>query len=178
MTLLLTDTAWFALLAALLFGGLLLIQWTVRTRLIVFSEQLDGVRREVDNVAQDFAQAQSQAQSAPPALPAPVVDLAPIQTELARLAHDVSEIEKSLGQMNEELRATRGERVREALERRLRSLGFQTVAVLADLQAIGPGPTRITVAGTKAGISHKGYVVVEGGRVLEEKLTSSHEVFP
>ncbi len=188
MALLLTDTAWFSALAALLFGGLALILWTLRTRLTAFSEQLDAVRQEVDNVAQDFAQ--SHAQAAPPPAPVeppqppvplvlpPPVDLAPLSADVERLAREVAQISTTLSQVNEEMRAQRGERVRESIERRLRNLGFQTVAVLADLQAIGPGPTRITVAGTKAGISHKGYVVVEGGRVLEEKMTSSHEVFP
>jgi len=116
-------------------------------------------------------------------LPAPVEakDLLPVQERLEQLARQVQELRLHI----DELRAQSpnapivpiapGSRLLRALEER----GFESVHILGELtNEEGHDPHRVPVEARRAGMSFKGYVTVEDGRLVEVALKPLTEIFP
>lgn len=170
-----------AFVAVLVLVGMLLVYRLLGVRLAAFGRELESMRRELERAERTRAELPRAAE--PPA-PAPVtvrvpeIDLAPLRADVAGVREELNVLGANLERLAAALERERGARVFEQIEQRFRAAGYSRVRVLADAASIGSGPHKVAVEGTKNGIALKGYVVVDGGRIVEEKMTSSHEVFP
>lgn len=169
--LLASSVAATATVAVLLLAGLLLVFLLLRSRLDLFDRNLASLAREV-------RQAASQPPPQPPAIELPVVDLAPIEARLDELRRLLDALHERLGAVAAEVSLERSVRLHEMIERRFRGLGFESIRILSDLAAIGEEPAQVNVEVIKGGSTRKGYVVIDKGRVVGERLSSSYEVFP
>ncbi len=116
-------------------------------------------------------------------LPAPVEpkDLAPLHDRLEQLARQIHELRHHI----DELRARASEPSVAAVSpggrllRQLAERGFEHVHVLGELGTEeGIEPVRVPVEARRAGMSFKGYVTLEEGRLIEVALKPLTEIFP
>ncbi len=155
--------------AVLLLFGLLLIFLLLRARLDLFERSLGALAREVREAL---------SRPAPPPIELPEVDLAPLEARLAEVRRLLDVLAERLDLVAAEVSLERSVRLHEMIERRFRGLGYESIRILSDLAAIGEEPAQVNVEATKGGTTRKGYVVIDKGRVVDEKLSSSYEVFP
>ncbi|MFG0317946.1 MAG: hypothetical protein ACF8XB_11780 [Planctomycetota bacterium JB042] len=181
------------LLGALAVGGLLLVFLLLRRRLDELSEALGAVRKEVDAANGALREAADRAAVAVVAAPEDgasgevietplTVDLGgqldPLHDEVRSMRREVQGLGRRVGELASELEVERGRRLGETIRERFERRGFQSIRLLADPSELEASDLRVAIEGVKGGITHKGYVVVEDGRVVDEKMTSSYEAFP
>lgn len=179
------------LLGALTVGGLLLVFLVLRNRLDGLAAELGALRRDVDAaggaVKELAARAEGLASASAPAAselaePALTVDfggqLDPLFDEVTRMRREVQGLGRRVGELAGELETERGRRLGETIRERFERQGFQSIRVLSDPSELEGAEARVPIEGVKGGITYKGYVLVEDGRVVDEKMTSSYEVFP
>jgi len=154
-------------LVVLVLAGLLLIYATLRARLGSFAGEIRSLSDEITKISNQ-----------PRSEPSPVIDVGPLESKINDLGRRLSEALEDTRFLRDEVVERRGHRLREEIERYFRFAGYQSVNVLSELGVFDDEPVRVAVTGVKGGITYKGYVVIETGRIVEEKMTSSHEVFP
>ena len=170
--------------AALVLIGLLLIYMLLRARISEVEDVLGDVRREIGRLRDDVTRREAAPPPAaapidppepPPAPePPPPVDLSGVERQLEDLRLAVARLARPDG----EAPAPETD-VAAVIEARLHAEGYERVRVLLSAQEeLEHGDLRVPVEGTRRGLTCKGYVVLHDGRVIDEKLTSSHEVFP
>ena len=170
--LLASNLAVTATLGILLLSGLLLIYCLLRTHLLRFEGSLLALSRQLEQYCNKPA-------------PEPLVVAAPLPVNLEPLALSVAELQRSLDAVEEHLESVAGElnrdrevRLREMVERRFHGRGYQSIQILGDLADGFHGAARISIEGQKGGVTYKGHVILEEGQIVDEKMTSSHEIFP
>lgn len=200
MLLMLSPTSALAFVAILVLAGLLLVYLLLRGRIGELSHavarmQGELARLSVALVAVEEATRIERATPPPPPLPvaAPVpAELPPIEVradvDLSQVEAELAELRKLMTRLAERpdpppVVAKAPPDIREVIESRFRGQGYDRVRVLLADGAADPcigesGSRRVSVEGARRGLTYKGYVVIEHGRVIEEKMTSSHEVFP
>lgn len=111
---------------------------------------------------------------------------------LGRIADSVERIGEALGALERRVQALEAAqrafldrlddrdraRTLELVELRLLALGYRSVRFPSDPEQAPEGRLRFAVEAVKEGLPYRGTVVVEGGRVVEENLASSYEMFP
>lgn len=191
------------LLCALTVGGLLLVFLVLRGRLDALAAELRAARRDVEGVgkgldaidaraaaalvevasARDRLAVDEGAEEVEGRASVPVVvdlgaQLDPLHEELGRTRRELQGLTRRVGELATELEHERARRLGETIRERFERQGFQSIRVLADPSLLEGGDARVPLEGMKGGITYKGYVVVEDGRIVDEKMTSSYEVFP
>lgn len=180
--LLISSAAASGLVAVLVLAGLVIIWAMLRMRMTEQAGRLELIQLELRQLAQ-------QQMDPPPivvprdALPIP----SPPPSDLAPLREEVGELRVQLAAISAKLDAlsARGNDGRspaaplaERIAGRFAQKGYQSVKVLSDLERLGDVPTKVAVEGKKGGLTFKGFVVVDRGEIVDEKMTSSHEIFP
>lgn len=127
-------------------------------------------------------------ESAAPAAPSePIeqtftVDIAgqldPLHDELGRMRGEFQGLVRRVGEIGTALESERGRRLGDTIRDRFERQGFRSIRFLTEPTELEEPESRVALEGVKGGITYKGYVVVEDGRVVDEKMTSSYEVFP
>lgn len=187
----LSQTATVALLSAFWLAGFLLIWQLMRSRLMMLEEKLHGFGLQIDH----FRRAHEDRAGA--VTPDPGREgRAAIAAEVARLSDAVDSVREAqaearvaharavelIERLAADLEQGRAERLVDRIKLRFSARGFNDIRVLGDLSSAGDptrdGPLRVPLEGMKGGVTYKGYVVIDGGQVVDEKLTSSHEAFP
>jgi hypothetical protein len=108
----------------------------------------------------------------------PRTDLKPIEELLRGINESVRSNEAAVRQLLERLRPHPETELRGAIERSFAKQGYGEVRIRSDLGAVGPGRQRLQVEVTREGAAYKGFVVVEGGSVVDSRLLPTYEVFP
>lgn len=85
---------------------------------------------------------------------------------------------RQLVELNGNFGQRRSHAVRDLIERKFFSQGYETVVVLSDLEGDLEEPLTVMVEALRGGISFKGSVVVQNETVVEANLKPSYEVFP
>jgi len=114
--------------------------------------------------------------------PAEAKDLLPVQERLELLARQVQELRLHIDELRARVAGTTtvepvapGLKLLRALEER----GFESVHILAELTGDeGHELRRVPVEARRAGMSFKGHVTVEDGRLVEVALKPLTELFP
>lgn len=179
MTLLLVQAVTMvSLLAVLLLAGLLMIYQLLKTRMAAIEERLDQLAGAVRDSARAEPPPPPSAEVAPVAPVAQQVDLTPLEQRLLELDDLVRGTNRRLEDLLAEFHRERGSRLRETIERLFQGRGFQSIRILTDLSEYSDETVRVSLEGVKGGITYKGFVQIENGAVVNENMTSSHEVFP
>lgn len=184
-------------LIALVLGGLVGVYLLLVRRLGAFESRAQELERTVDALLK--AKSEPPPPPPPPVAAAPVVvtpppelDLEPLFEPLvaqvralgAQLESFAEETRRSLAALAQQARERpaperpRVPTVREVIEQHYRERGYTLIRLLSAGDTPAMQPTRIGIEAARGGIWHKGYAIVDAGRVVEDKLTSSHEVFP
>jgi len=169
--LLVSNLALTATLGLLLLCGLLLIYFLLRARLGRLEDVLAEHGRGLKQLSRAIAPG-SRPEAPPP------IDLEPLNSSLEGIRGSLDAVEEHLDSVASDLRREREVRLREMIERRFHGRGFQSIQILGDLAGGFHGAVRVTVEGQKGGVTYKGYVALEEGQIIDEKLSSSHEIFP
>jgi hypothetical protein len=126
----------------------------------------EGVRRLADQII---------------ALPAPLdaKDLVPVQERLEELARTVTELRHYVDDLRTRMPVGSddhgsGTRLLRALEQR----GFESIHILGELSDESGEQLRVPVEARRGGMSFKGFVSLEDGRLTEVALKPVTEVFP
>jgi len=85
---------------------------------------------------------------------------------------------RQLVEMNSRFGERRSQAVRDLIERKFFSQGYETVVVLSDLDGDLEEPISVRVEAVRGGISYKGMVVIQNDTVVEANLMPSYDVFP
>lgn len=192
-----------AAIGVLVLAGLLLLHQLTSRRMGAFASELRKLQRDVHELKEDLRKVYaartavvSKEPAPPPTAPPPaasvpdvVVDLSPVERALEELRAEVvalasREPPPAPAAPPPEPAAPGPPRVtlRERIEVRFRRQGFDALSILGavdlDVEAIEGEPVRVSLEGRRRGATYKGYVVLEGDRIVDEKMTSSHEAFP
>jgi len=185
-----TVIAAIGLVGALVVGGLLLVFLVLRGRLDALSAGISSTRHDVDRLGTDVRAREVPKPSIPeddelarpedaPATPADVAArVDPIHDELLGLRREVQTLVRRVGELTAEFETERNRRLEETIEERFQRKGFTSVRLLGSPSEEPVTNARIPLEGVKGGITYKGYVVIDDGRIVDEKMTSSYEVFP
>jgi hypothetical protein len=184
-------------LIALVLGGLVGVYLLLVRRLGAFEARAQELERTVDALLRAKAETppppppppQAAPEPAPVVIqPAPEVDLTPVLAQLRDLgvrfdgfADETRHALTALAQQARERALPERPRVptvREVIEQHYRERGYTLIRLLAPGETPAMQPTRVGLEAARGGIWHKGYAIVDASRVVEDKLTSSHEVFP
>jgi hypothetical protein len=115
-------------------------------------------------------------------VPAEAKDLLPLQERLELLARQVQELRLHIDELRARIAGTTSvEPVAPGLKllRALEERGFESVHILAELAGDeGHELQRVPVEARRAGMSFKGHVTVEDGRLVEVALKPLTELFP
>jgi hypothetical protein len=187
MILLLSSAATIAILSALWLGAFLLVWRLMRLRIVALEERVVAFSQQLDHMRRSFAEAR--APSLPPAGngPSPVNEFTRLNETLDALreaqaehATTVTRLVALVEGLATDVESGRAERLEDRIRARFSSRGFTNLRILGDLAAsTDASPSlRIPLEGMKGGVTYKGYVVLEAGNIVDEKLTSSHEAFP
>lgn len=182
-------------LIALVLGGLVGVYLLLVRRLGAFEARAQELERTVDALLRAKAEPAPTPAEPPPPPPAPVVVAPPVEVDLEPLVAQVRALAAQLDGFADETRHAlaalaqqarergaperpRVPTVREVVEQHYRERGFTLIRLLAAGETPAMQPTRVGLEAARGGIWHKGYAIVDASRVVEDKLTSSHEVFP
>ena len=108
----------------------------------------------------------------------PQTDLKPVEDLLRGIHESVRSNEVAVRQLLEQLRPHPETELRGVIERSFAKQGYGEVRIRSDLTRIGAGPQRLQVEVTREGVAYKGFVVVQGGNVVDSRLLPTYEVFP
>ncbi|MBK6941188.1 MAG: hypothetical protein IPH13_13500 [Planctomycetes bacterium] len=181
-------------LIALVLGGLVGVYLLLVRRLGAFEARAQELERTVDALLRAKAEP-APAAAPPPSEPPPVVVAPPVEVDLEPVLRQVRELGAQLDAFADETRRAlaalaqqtrersvperpRVPTVREVVEQHYRERGYTLIRLLSAGDTPAMQPTRIGLEAARGGIWHKGYAIVDASRVVEDKLTSSHEVFP
>ncbi len=173
-----------AVLSALLLAGLLLIYMVIRMRFESQDAEHAAVRRELENLAALVEaldrSADVQAPPPPPARDDEVVqyDLSALESEVEAVRKGLAAVERQLAGLARTMERDRIRRLHDAIEQRFVAQGYGAVRFLAELDLASGEPAKVPLEAKKGGTTYKGHVVIEDGRVVSEKMSSSYEAFP
>jgi hypothetical protein len=206
-SLLLSDHAATAILSALWLAGFVAVWWLMRLRIqalegrfLQLSQSIEALRRSNEPRAKvvsgeegerDRGEEVSRIVSTLERLS----DLSrDVEAGVGRLASRVDALESALGArvdrlgeslLARQLEASHGSATSDRgdpLEARLRAefaaRGFTVLRLMGDVAAVGDEPTRVPIEAVRQGVTYKGHVVLAGGRIVDEKLSSGTDVFP
>ncbi|MFH0944758.1 MAG: hypothetical protein V2A76_06130 [Planctomycetota bacterium] len=186
--LLLENLGLTATFSVLLLGGLLLVFFLLRSRLDLLlsdlarlGKDLGRMGNDLDRLGNDLDQMKDRTEPPPPPPPPPPsvpVDLSPVHAALDEMRQELSGMERHLESMAGDLARERSVHMREMVERRFYGRGYQSIRVVGEIPYGLKEPMRLPVEGTKGGVTYKGFVMIEDGQIVEEKMSSSTEVFP
>lgn len=183
-------------LIALVLGGLVGVYLLLVRRLGAFEARAQELERTVDALLRAKSEPPpAPAAPPPPTEPPPVVVAPPVEVDLEPVIRQVRELGTQLDGFADETRRAlaaiaqqarerstperpRVPTVREVVEQHYRERGYTLIRLLSAGDTPAMQPTRIGLEAARGGIWHKGYAIVDASRVVEDKLTSSHEVFP
>lgn len=183
-------------LIALVLGGLVGVYLLLVRRLGAFESRAQELERTVDALLRAKAEPPPAPPAPPPPTePAPVVVAPLVEIDLEPVIRQVRELGAQLDRFADETRHAlaaiaqqalerstperpRVPTVREVVEQHYRERGYTLIRLLSAGDTPAMQPTRIGLEAARGGIWHKGYAIVDASRVVEDKLTSSHEVFP
>jgi hypothetical protein len=189
MLLLLSSAATLGLLSVLWLAAFLLIWRLMRIRIVALEERVLGFGQQLDHVRRTVSEPRPApvASNSNEARPATAIALDGLvdavdsvresqQEQAAAFARLTELVERLTGEVEQ----GRADRLEDRIRARFAARGFSDVRILGDLAAAqeGTGQLRVPLESMKGGVTYKGFVVLEAGRIVDEKLTSSHDAFP
>jgi len=87
-------------------------------------------------------------------------------------------IYRGIVQLNSQLGMRRGQAVKDLVERKFFSQGYDSVVILNDLRGDLEEPLELQVEAVRGGLSYKGTVVIQNDSVVSAQLKPSYGVFP
>jgi len=189
MILLLSNVATMSLLSVLWLTAFLLLWRLIRIRILALEDRVLGFGQQLDHLRRTLAEPRSAPIVAPPS---------EVRSESAVAIDQLADTVESMRESQIEQAATharlvelverlasdvelgRADRLEDRIRARFAARGFNEIRILGDLAAAqeGTGQLRVPLESTKGGMTYKGYVVLEAGKVVDEKLTTSHDAFP
>lgn len=189
MLLLLSSAATLGLLSVLWLAAFLLIWRLMRIRIVALEERVLGFGQQLDHLRRTVSEPRPApvASNSNEARPATAIALDGLvdavdsvresqQEQAAAFARLTELVERLTGEVEQ----GRADRLEDRIRARFAARGFSDVRILGDLAAAqeGTGQLRVPLESMKGGVTYKGFVVLEAGRIVDEKLTSSHDAFP
>lgn len=185
--LLLSELGTIGLLSALWLVGFLLIWNLMRVRIVELEQKIHAlvIRSETARSVPETARIIPEDKTGP-RLDELARDVASTKDSLERVAavqerlhDDTAYLLERVERLATALEQSRAGELSDRIHDRLGSRGFSDVRILGELTDVPvDAPLKVMVEARKSGISYKGFVVVADGNIVDEKMTSAHELFP
>lgn len=189
MFLLSSSAATLGLLSVLWLIAFLLIWRLMRARIVALEERVVGFGQQLDHLRRTVAEPRptsspavaAEVRSGPTLALDGLVDAVDSlrETQLEHAAA-VARLTELVERVATDVESGRADRLEDRIRARFAGRGFTDVRILGDLAAAqeGTGQLRVPIESMKGGVTYKGFVMLDAGRIVDEKLTSSHDAFP